>query len=65
MKAIRGKMESEARHVRAYRFFRIFKVRSVSKRIQAYSKGKDTQFQGRNDGDAGSITKTPIYEKVV
>ena len=32
MKAIRGKTESESRHVRAYRFFRIFKVRSVSKR---------------------------------
>lgn len=26
-------------------FFRIFKVRSVSKRFQAYSKGEDTQCQ--------------------
>ena len=38
-------MESEARHVRPYRFFRIFKARSVSKRSQAYLKGEDTQHQ--------------------
>lgn len=45
MKAIRGKTEPEARHVMPYRFFRIFKVRSVSKNFQAYSKGEDTQCQ--------------------
>lgn len=45
MKAIRGKTEPEARHVMPYRFFRIFKVRSVSKHFQAYSKGEDTQCQ--------------------
>nr|DAL64269.1 MAG TPA_asm: hypothetical protein [Bacteriophage sp.] len=32
-KAIRGKAELEARHVRPHRFFRIFKVRSISKRF--------------------------------
>lgn len=63
MKVIRGKMESEARHVRAYRFFRIFKVRSVSKHFQAHSKGEDTQCQEHDKEEIrvkGSITKTPI-----
>lgn len=34
MKAIRGKTETEARHVRSHRFFIIFKVRSASKRTR-------------------------------